>query len=113
MLAGGGVYVGAWAVACAVAIVLAVVAVVAARRGRLAIARAAYWRGLARPWKLVTFAVACAGMVLVAPRTGDPTWDAVDGGFMSVLAFTTGPWALASSCARRARSAASACSPWA
>jgi hypothetical protein len=32
---------------------------------------------------------------LVAPYTGDPTWDYVDGFFMSVLCFSTSPWVVA------------------
>ncbi len=62
-------------------------------RRSFAISRPGYWRSLGEPWKLVTFAVAAAGLTLVAPYTGDPTWDYVDALFMSVLAFTTAPWA--------------------
>ncbi len=32
---------------------------------------------------------------MVAPYTGDPTWDYVDGFFMSVLCFSTAPWVVA------------------
>jgi hypothetical protein len=53
-----------------------------------------YWRGLLAPWKLVTFFVATCGITLIAPYTGDPTWDYSDALFMSVLAFTTAPWAV-------------------
>ncbi len=53
-----------------------------------------YWRFLARPWKLTTFAVAAAGLIVIAPYTGDPTWDHVDAAFMSILAFGTAPWAV-------------------
>ncbi|HEY1955320.1 MAG TPA: hypothetical protein VGH28_06900 [Polyangiaceae bacterium] len=82
-------YIAVWASACLVALVVAAV------RGRsFAIARRAYWVGLARPWKLATFAVAFAGIVLVAPRSGDPTWDHVDAAFMALLSFTTAPWSL-------------------
>ena len=31
-------------------------------------------------------------ITLIAPYTGDPTWDYFDALFMSVLAFTTAPW---------------------
>lgn len=54
----------------------------------------AYWRWLFRPWKLVTFAIATTGMILVAPLSGDPTWDYATGGVQSVLTFLTAPWAL-------------------
>jgi len=82
-------YIAAWGSACVAALVVAAV------RGRsFAIARRAYWIGLARPWKLVTFAGAFAGIVLVAPRSGDPTWDHVDAAFMALLTFLTAPWSL-------------------
>ena len=51
-----------------------------------------YWRFLGEPWKLVTFVAGAALITLVAPYTGDPTWDYVDGFFMSVLCFATAPW---------------------
>ncbi len=77
-------------------LVLAAGVVMALERRRLALFSAAYWRFLGVGWKLVTFAVAAAGFVLIAPYTGDQTWDWVDAGFMSVLTFTTGPWAVGS-----------------
>lgn len=33
-------------------------------------------------------------MVVVAPYTGDPTWDYVDAGFMSLFTFLSAPWAV-------------------
>lgn len=51
-----------------------------------------YWHFLAEPWKLATFAAGALLITLVAPYTGDPTWDHVDGAFMSILCFTTAPW---------------------
>jgi len=83
------IYVGAWGSACLVALVLGVV-----RFRRLAISRRAYWIGLRRWWKLVMFAAAFLGIVLIAPRSGDPTWDHVDAAFMAVLTFVTAPWTL-------------------
>jgi len=53
-----------------------------------------YWRFLARPWKLVTFALAWVGIVGVVPYAGDPTWDAIDASFMAVLTFATAPWSV-------------------
>lgn len=47
---------------------------------------------LAEPWKLVTFGVAWAAFVFLAPLTGDPTWDWIDATFMSLLCFATAPW---------------------
>jgi len=64
------------------------------RPERYAIASRAYWRYLAAPWKLATFAIAAAGITLIAPYTGDPTWDYYDALLMSVLTFATAPWAV-------------------
>lgn len=54
----------------------------------------AYLRSLLVPWKLATFVVAAALIVVAAPYTGDPTWDHVDATFMSVLTYVTAPWAV-------------------
>ena len=83
------VYLAAWSIFCAVAFF-----------GLLrspqsySITRAAYWRFLRAPWKLATFAVAAAGLILIAPYTGDPTWDYADACFMAVLTFATAPWSV-------------------
>ncbi len=53
-----------------------------------------YWYFLTKPWKLITFAIATAGMTLVAPYSGDCTWDYYDGGIMSLLVFISAPWAV-------------------
>jgi len=82
-------YLAAWAAACAIA-----VALVARRPAAFEITGAAYRRYLLQPWKLATFAVAAAGITLIAPYTGDPTWDYFDALMMSVLTFATAPWAV-------------------
>ena len=51
-----------------------------------------YWQFLLRPWKVGTFVVTTIFMVVIAPYSGDYTWDYVDGFFMSVLTFITAPW---------------------
>jgi len=56
------------------------------------ICTAHYWKFLFKPWKVVTFIIAATGITLVAPYTGDPTWDYADALFMSILTFTTAPW---------------------
>ena len=56
------------------------------------ISRPDYFRFLFIPWKVATFAIAALGLSLVAPYTGDPTWDYVDAAFMSVMTFVTAPW---------------------
>lgn len=84
-----GIYVACWLTACVIALGLFL-----AEPNAYAFTHARYWRFLGRPWKLVTFAIATAGLVLVAPYTGDPTWDYFDAGFMAALTFATAPWAV-------------------
>jgi hypothetical protein len=67
---------------------------VARERRAYDILTTAYLRGLLVPWKLVTFGLAASFFVVAAPYTGDPTWDHVDGAFMSVLTYLTAPWAV-------------------
>jgi hypothetical protein len=56
--------------------------------------RKEYWQFLAQRWKVVTFVISGTGVTLLGPFTADPTWDWVDGAFMSALAYLTGPWAV-------------------
>ncbi len=51
-----------------------------------------YRKLLGVPWKLATFAVALTAFNVIAPASGDPTWDYVDATFMSLGAFTLAPW---------------------
>lgn len=60
----------------------------------LSLLGAEYRRGLGRPWKLATFALAAGFFVLIAPHSGDPTWDIVDATLMSGLTYLTAPWAV-------------------
>ena len=83
------IYIACWSAACLLAVVL-----VARERRAYALLSAAYARYLAAPWKLATFGVATAFLVLAAPWAGDPTWDAFDALFMSVLTYTTAPWSV-------------------
>lgn len=53
-----------------------------------------YWGFLCRPWKVVTFLISGTGVTFLGPLTIDSTWDWVDGGFMSIMAFSTAPWAV-------------------
>ena len=82
-------YVGAWVLACLIAAVLAI-----RDRSGHGLRSPAYWRLLLRPWKLATFIPAIIGLSVMAPWTGDPTWDWIDAGFMSLLTFATAPWAV-------------------
>lgn len=82
-------YLSAYTVACFVAAILMV-----RERGSLILFKSAYRRYLRSPWKLLTFAIAALSMIIMAPYTGDPTWDYIDAAFMSILTFLTAPWAV-------------------
>lgn len=83
-------YVAAWATTC-----LAAAAVALRHRRKLELFQKRYWKFLAQPWKLVTFGISGAAVTFLGPYTTDPTWDWVDGSLMSILAFATAPWAVA------------------
>lgn len=83
-------YIAAWSAACLVALGLFL-----RRPASFAVGRRSYWHFLGEPWKLATFAAGAALITLIAPYTGDPTWDHVDGLFMSILCFATAPWVVA------------------
>jgi hypothetical protein len=82
-------YLSAYTAACIVAAILLV-----RERKSLVLLQPAYRKYLQSPWKLLTFAVAALSMIIMAPYTGDPTWDYVDAAFMSILTFLTAPWAV-------------------
>jgi len=83
-------YIASWSAASITAILLYL-----RRPRRFAITTQPYWVFLSEPWKVVTFALGAALITLIAPYTGDPTWDHVDGFFMSVLCYTMAPWVVA------------------
>jgi len=80
-------YIAAWLTALAVAVALAI-----RHRRRLSLFGGGYRRFLLVRWRLVTFAIAAVALVVVAPYTGDPTWDYYDASFMALLTYLTGPW---------------------
>lgn len=53
-----------------------------------------YRRYIFAPWKLATFSIAAISMIVMAPYTGDPTWDYIDAAFMSIMTYLTAPWAV-------------------
>ncbi len=102
-------------VACYALAMLAGAALMLRERHRLSLFSSDYRTFLGQPWRLTTFIIAAVGMVLVAPYTGDPTWDYFDALMMSVLTYLTAPWAvgtfyLAAGAGARAWSRCS--SPW-
>jgi hypothetical protein len=54
----------------------------------------AYRAFLLQPWKLLTFFAALALITVVAPYSGDPTWDYPDSIIISCLTFVVSPWAV-------------------
>lgn len=83
------IYIIAWGIACAFCVIL-----LFKERAYYADRCRSYFRYLIVPWRVSTFLIAGIGMIVVAPYTGDPTWDYVDAGFMSVFTFISAPWAV-------------------
>ncbi|MCW8964548.1 MAG: hypothetical protein OQL16_12190 [Gammaproteobacteria bacterium] len=78
-----------WLALCALAIALSVT-----NRSKLSFSCSGYWPFLFVHWKWITFVIATTGMTVIAPYTGDPTWDYFDALFMSILTYITAPWAI-------------------
>jgi hypothetical protein len=83
-------YIGLWSSASLAALLLFLRA-----PRRHAIGRPEYWHFLGQAWKLAAFLIGAGSITLVAPYTGDPTWDYADGLFMSVLCYASAPWVVA------------------
>ena len=80
-------YTLSWSLACLTAIL-----VMFLQRSVFELFQSRYWRFLLQDWKIAIFLLAAAGLIVIAPYTGDPTWDYVDASFMSILTFATAPW---------------------
>lgn len=83
------IYILVWGSACIFSVILYLI-----DKDSYAFSHPNYWRFLLMPWKLVTFVIATIGLTVIAPYTGDPTWDYFDALFMSLLTFFTAPWAI-------------------
>ena len=81
-------------IACYLLAILACAALMLRERARLSLFSPDYRKFLGQPWRLATFIIAAVGLTLVAPYTGDPTWDYFDALMMSVLTYLTAPWAV-------------------
>lgn len=80
-------YTAGWLLLCVVAVVL-----VSRQPEQHALLKCAYWQMILEPWKLLSALTATIGFMVMAPYTGDPTWDYLDAFFMSALTYATAPW---------------------
>jgi hypothetical protein len=82
-------YLSGWVAACVLAVIIGL-----KRRSSLELLQSAYWAFIFMPWKVVTFLIAATGMLVIAPYTGDPTWDYFDASGMALLTYLTAPWSV-------------------
>lgn len=82
-------YTLSWSIVC-----LTVIFLMFRHRSVLELFQPRYWRFLLRDWKIASFLFAASGLIVIAPYTGDHTWDYFDASFMSILTFATAPWAV-------------------
>jgi hypothetical protein len=78
--------------ACWIIISLVAIATYLRKPEAFSISSPGYRQFILVPWKLVTFVIATFSLTIIAPYTGDPTWDYFDSIFMSVFAFLGAPW---------------------
>ena len=81
-------YLIGWSSACAAAILILMT-----KWHSCALSKVEYWQFLSARWRLTTFAAAAGAMIVIAPWTGDPSWDYCNAFFMSALTYATAPWA--------------------
>ena len=82
-------YIAGWTAACFVAVGMLI-----KKRIELQSNLKPYLKFLLVPWKLITFIIAAAGITLVAPYSGDYTWDYLDAIVISMLIYLTAPWSI-------------------
>jgi len=82
-------YIAAWVTACVIAVVLMI-----QNYNTIILFQKRYWNFLKIKWKLATFLIALTAFVILAPYTGDVTWDYYDAAFMSLLTYMTAPWSV-------------------
>ena len=82
-------YIACWSSACIIALVILL-----QNRNTIILFHKSYWRFLLTAWKLTTFLIATSAFIILAPYTGDATWDYYDAAFMSILTYMTAPWSI-------------------
>ena len=83
------IYLSAWIFACFIAVVLMIL-----QRHQLSLFSLDYIHYISQPWKFITFVIATTGMMVIAPYTGDVTWDYFDAFFMAFFTWYSAPWVL-------------------
>lgn len=73
---------------------VAAFALIVRHRATCILLQPGYRRFLAVRWKVVTFLLGAVGTAVIAPYTGDPTWDWFDASFMALFTFVSAPWAV-------------------
>ena len=84
------IYTIVWVVMCLLAVFL-----MFRNKSKIELFQRRYWQMLFQPWKIGVFVIATVGMTIIAPYTGDPTWDYFDTPFMSTMTVATAPWVVA------------------
>ncbi|MBB6584965.1 hypothetical protein [Ralstonia solanacearum] len=82
-------YMAAWGTLCALALIIYI-----KDKKSFGFSSNRYLGFLLIKWKVWTFLCATTGITLIAPYTGDPTWDYVDALLMSILTFISAPWSI-------------------
>ena len=82
-------YMTTWGTLCAIALVIYF-----KEKKSFGFSSKNYLKFLFVKWKVATFLCATTGITLIAPYTGDPTWDHFDALFMSMLTFISAPWSI-------------------
>lgn len=82
-------YTGSWMLFC-----LGVAIALVREWKNFAQANQGYFPFLFQKWKVALFVIACAGITILGPYTGDFSWDYVTAPMMSVMTFLTAPWAV-------------------
>lgn len=80
-------YTAGWLLLCAIAAFMLI-----RQPHKFAILSSQYRGFICEPWKLITAITATIAMTVMAPYTGDPTWDYFDAFYMSFLTWATAPW---------------------
>jgi len=83
------IYTFFWMAACLISVFLYI-----RQRRQYALSLNSYQTFLLKPWKVATFILSAAFLIIIAPYTGDATWDYYDTALMSILTFLTAPWAV-------------------